>query len=221
MRSFPILSLAPLGLGLVFGCGPAPDPEAGAPADTTAVAEAGMSPAETALSVSCWLRNATPEEAAARPSPLGETEIRLGDHVGKVCYGRPFARGRAVEGGLIPYGTPWRLGANEATAIHLPFPARVGGVELEPGSYSLFAIPGEFEWEFVLNSNVQRWGIPFNDEVRASDVESFTGLPRTMTEPVEQFTVRWRPGDDGHGHLLLEWGITRVEIEVSLLDHAH
>jgi hypothetical protein len=126
-----------------------------------------------------------------------------------------------VEGGLIPFGEPWRMGANEATMIILPFPASIGGVELEPGSYSIFAIADEFEWEFVLNSNAQRWGIPIDDAVRAADVGSFTGLPRAMTEPVEQFTIRWY-SDDGHdGQLVLEWGTTRVEFEVALLEHLH
>jgi hypothetical protein len=180
-----------------------------------------MSAAEAAQDLSCWLRGVTLEEAMERPSPLGQTEIALGDHVGKVCYGRPSARGRVIEGGLIPFGEVWRLGANEATGLHLPFPAQVGGIELEAGSYSLYAIAGEFEWEFTVNSNAERWGIPVNDEVQAQDIGTFTGLPRTMTEPVEQFTINWHTHGGDNGHLVLEWGVTRVEIEVSLLDHVH
>ena len=220
MRSVPTLVSSLALLVFLSACGPSsegsdPAPEAGS------VGGGGMSAEEMALETSCWLRNATAEEAAERPSPLGETEIALGDHVGKVCYGRPFARGREVEGGLIPFGEPWRLGANEATAIHLPFSARVGGVELEPGSYSLYAVAGEFEWEFHLNSNAERWGIPINEAVRAGDVASFTGMPRTLTEPVEQFTIHWHSEDSASGHLAFEWGTTRVEFEVGLLDHAH
>jgi hypothetical protein len=180
-----------------------------------------MSAAEAAHDLTCWLRGVTLAEAMERPSPLGETELELDGHVGKVCYGRPSARDRVVEGGLIPFGAPWRLGANEATVIHLPFPARVGGVDLQPGTYSIYAIAGEFEWEFVLNSNAERWGIPINDAVRSGDIATFTGLPRTLTEPVEQFTIHWHTDGGDNGHLVLEWGTTRVEIEVSLLDHVH
>jgi hypothetical protein len=203
------------------GCGPASEPETGAPSGEEAAGESGTSQAAAAVDLSCWLRNGTAEEAMARESPLGETEIDLGGHLGKVCYGRPSARGRVVEGGLIPFGDPWRLGANEATAVHLSFPASVGGIEVEPGSYSLFAIAGEFEWEFVLNSNARRWGIPIDEEVRADDVGTFTGLPRTLTEPVEQLTIDWHTHGGDNGHLVLEWGNTRVEIEVALLDHTH
>jgi len=215
MRSLSALSPMFAGLALLWACGPAAD------ANTDSAAETQMSAAEVAQDLSCWLRNSTLEEAMERPSPLGETEIDLGGHIAKVCYGRPSAKDRVVEGGLIPFGEPWRLGANEATAIHLPFPASVGGIPLEPGSYSIYAVAGEFEWEFVLNSTAERWGIPVNEAVQAGDFATFTGMPRTLNEPVEQFSINWHTHGGDNGHLVLEWGTTRVEIEVSLLDHTH
>ena len=220
MRSVFPLSLALLSLGFFTACGSAPEAE-DATADVQSGSEGDMSAAEMAQDISCWLRGATLEEAMERVSPLGETEILLEGHTAKICYGRPSAKGRAVEGGLIPFGQPWRLGANEATALHLPFPVEVGGIPLEAGSYSLYAIADEFEWQFVLNSNAERWGIPFSDEVRATDVGTFTGLPRALTEPVEQFTINWHTDGGDNGHLALEWGSTRVEIEVKLLAHVH
>ena len=217
MRSVVTLWLTLVSLGFLSACGSAP--ESGD--DAEGPAESAMSGDEMAQDISCWIRGATLEEAMERASPLGETEIALEGHLGKICYGRPSARGRAVEGGLIPFGQPWRLGANEATALHFPFPVEVGGIPLEAGSYSLYAIADEFEWQFVLNSNAERWGIPIDDEVRASDVGTFTGLPRTMTEPVEQFSINWHEHGGENGHLGMEWGTTRVEIEVKLLNHAH
>jgi hypothetical protein len=221
MRSLLTLPTLFVFMALMGGCGSAGDQGGEAAPEAEAEPGSAMSAEELGQDMSCWLRGATPEEAMERPSPLGETEFSLEGNVGKVCYGRPSARDRQVEGGLIPFGETWRLGANEATAIILPFPARIGGVELQPGTYSIFAIPGEFEWEFVINSNAQRWGIPIDDAVRATDVGSFTGLPRAMTEPVEQFTIRWHTHDDHDGHLVLEWGRTRVEFEVALLEHSH
>lgn len=221
MRSVLTLSLALVSVGFLSACGSGSDATEEPPVDAETAAEGAMSEAEMALDASCWLGGATMEEAAERLSPLGETEIALEGHVGKICYGRPSAKGRAVEGGLIPFGQPWRLGANEATALHFPFPIEVGGIPLEAGSYSLYAIADEFEWQFVLNSNAERWGIPIDDEVRATDVGTFTGLPRTLTEPVEQFTINWHTHGGDNGHLVLEWGTTRVEIEAKLLEHVH
>ena len=216
MRSLFALSWALVGAVVMASCGSSADEEAGGSEDLPAAAEAGMPAPEATGEITCWLQNATPEEAAQRPSPLGETEIILDGHVGKICYGRPSARGRVVEGGLIPFGSPWRLGANEATALHLPFPVTVGGVQLEPGSYSLFAIAGESEWTLVLNSVAERWGIPINDEVRATDVGSFSATPEMLPEPVEHFTIRWAAEGQGSGRLLMDWGTTRVGVDVRL-----
>jgi hypothetical protein len=162
----------------------------------------------------CYLQGSDMAAAAQRPSPLGETLITLGGEEAKLCYGRPSANGRVIMGGLVPWGQPWRMGANEATALHLPFPATVGGVELEAGSYSLYAAPGESEWEIFVNGNAERWGIPINDEVTAENVGSFTRPATATEEPVQQLTFRWDPHGADMGHLVMEWESTRVEIPI-------
>ena len=117
-------------------------------------------------------------------------------------------------GALVPFGSPWRMGANEATAIHLPVAARIGEVEVEAGSYSLWAVPGADAWEIHVNGNVERWGIPINDEVQGADVGSFTVTPGATDEMVETMTFSWESHGEGMGALVLAWENTRVEIPV-------
>ena len=167
-----------------------------------------------AQDMSCYLARGTMDEAAQRPSPLGHTTFAMDGHEAMVCYGRPYAKGRTVMGELVPFGQPWRVGANEATAIHLPFAAEIGGVELEPGSYSLYAVPGEEEWTFFINSNHERWGVPINADVTAADLGSFTRPAESTDEMAEQLTFRWDAHGQGMGHLVMEWENTRVEIPV-------
>lgn len=167
-----------------------------------------------AQEASCYVAQGTMEEASQRPSPLGHTVFSIDDREAMICYGRPSARGRTVMGDLVPFGQPWRLGANEATAIHLPFAAEVGGVDLEPGSYSIYAVPGEEEWTFFLNSNHERWGVPIDADVRAAEVGSFTRPAESTDEMVEQLTFRWEAHGQGMGSLVMEWENTRVEIPV-------
>ena len=162
----------------------------------------------------CWLARGTFEEAAQRPSPLGETLITFGDAHAKACYGRPSARGRPVAGNLIPYGQPWRMGANEATVLHLPFPALVGELELGAGSYSLYTVAAETEWEIVVNGTPERWGIPINDEVMAGDLGSFRRPVQATEGMVEQLTFTWEPQSDEQGTLVVEWENSRVEIPI-------
>lgn len=153
---------------------------------------------------------ASGEELTGRASPPDSASVRLGDATAKLCYGAPSVRGREIMGGLVPFGQPWRMGANEPTTLHLPFPAEVGGVELEPGSYALYAIPGETEWTIVVNADPERWGVPIDDEVRARDLGSFTVRPERLEEPVERMRIGIQPPGDGTARIVLEWENTRV-----------
>src|SRR5688500_20140500 len=67
----------------------------------------------------CWVRG-SPERVAARPSILDSVSVQLGTSTVKLCYGRPRKNDRQIMGGLVPFGAPWRMGANEATVIHMP-----------------------------------------------------------------------------------------------------
>lgn len=169
--------------------------------------------------LACYLARGTMEEAQQRPSPLRTTEFSVGGNAGLLCYGAPSARGREIMGALVVYGQPERIGANEPTTIHLAGPANVGGVPLEAGSYSIYAIPGADEWEFFINSNWQRWGIPIDEDVRSADVGSFTATPETSDDFVETLTYSFEPlSNNTMGDLVLAWENTRVKFHVHPID---
>jgi hypothetical protein len=63
----------------------------------------------------------------------------------KICYSRPYARGRVIFGDLVPWDTLWRTGANEPTIIFLNRRATIAGMEVRQGSYSIYTVPGEHE----------------------------------------------------------------------------
>lgn len=130
-------------------------------------------PLSTPAARDCWIRGDR-SRLVTRASPHTSTTLVVGSDTITVCYARVARRGRPIMGGLVPYGEPWRLGANEATAIHVPFRGTIAGVAVEPGWYSLYAVPSEREWRIVVNAETQRWGIPINESVRARDVGSGT-----------------------------------------------
>ena len=161
---------------------------------------------------SCAFRGA-PDALVERPSPLDSLVIELGGAQAKLCYGRPSLRGRAMIGVVEPYGTPWRMGANEPTTLHLGFAARFGPVELEPGSYSLYAIPQASNWTIVVNSDARRWGIPISPDVRRSDVGSFEVETRRSDTVVETLTFSFEGGGN-EGDLLFAWERTSLRIPI-------
>ncbi len=157
---------------------------------------------------SCFVRGSvTPKELAARLSPLDSVSIPLGDAVAKLCYGAPSARGRTMVGGQDPFGRPWRMGANEPTTLHLPFSATVGGIELDPGAYRLYAIPTEERWTIVINGNVDRnsWGIPINEKVRAGDIGRFEVTPEHLDTFTETLTFSYDRQSDNRGAIVYKW----------------
>ncbi|MDX1492560.1 MAG: DUF2911 domain-containing protein [Longimicrobiales bacterium] len=206
MRRFSTLSVLLFGGLFLAACG-------GGEQESADMASSSQDMAASASSdaLSCYIANATMAEAQERPSPLQSVELSVGGNDALLCYGAPSARGRVVMGELVPFGEPWRLGANEATAIHLSGPATLGGVALEPGSYSLYAVPGEAEWQFFINTNAERWGIPIDASVRSSEVGSFTVEPATTDGMVETLTFHFEPNAEGTmGDIVMEWENTQA-----------
>ncbi len=162
----------------------------------------------------CWVQGST----EGRASPLDSATVELSGARAKVCYGAPSARGRQVMGNLIPLGEPWRLGANEATTLHLPFPAELGSVRLEPGVYSLYAIAGEQAWTIVVNGTAERWGIPIDAGVQAGDVARFQVPSVAAEEPVERLVLRFERRGDDAADLVVAWDRTRVTVPLRRVD---
>lgn len=151
-------------------------------------------------------------ELRTRLSPLDSTQLSVGGATVKVCYGRPSIRGRQIMGGLVPFGEPWRLGANEPTRLVLPFAAAVAGVRVGPGTYSLYVVPQKTSWEIHVNKAVDRWGIPINEQVQAQDVGTGTVPVERLGQPVQRLTLRLVRGSPME--LLVEWEKTRVRIPI-------
>jgi len=158
--------------------------------------DAEQAAVESAPELSCSTSSSA-EDLAARPSPLDSLAIDLDGAPALLCYGRPSANGRVMVGGLDPFDAPWRMGANEPTTLHLASAASVGGIELDEGSYALYAIPTAGTWTIVVNGNPDRWGVPITEEVRAADIGSFEVGVAELEEPVETLTFSFRAAEGG------------------------
>lgn len=154
----------------------------------------------------------TAAEIAQRASPLDSAQLTVEGATVKVCYSRPSARGRVVFDSLVPFGQPWRLGANEPTRLTLPFAADVAGVHVAPGTYSLYVVPRAASWEVHVNKAVERWGIPINAQVMAQDVGKGSVPVETLAQPVEQLTMTLVAG--APAELVVAWEKTRVRIPI-------
>ena len=52
----------------------------------------------------------------------------------KCTYGQPLMKRRMIFGNVVPYGKPWRTGANEATEITFTTNIQIGESVLNSGT---------------------------------------------------------------------------------------
>lgn len=225
MRKKKISRLAAAGFVAlaVVACGPDGGQDAETAADQTAaeqasngeVSDGDIDAPPVPAPAACWT-TAEPAELAERPSPLDSASVALSGGTVKVCHGSPQMRGRDIMGGLVPFDQPWRLGANEATRIHMPAAGTIAGVEVEPGWYSLYTIPSADSWQIFVNESSERWGIPISEEVRAADVGSGTVNVQSTDAPIEGLTMTLTENGADAAILTIEWEETRVQVPIEL-----
>jgi hypothetical protein len=174
-------------------------------------------PAPTAADSACPVLLPNDVPVQGRKSPLDSLTFTAGGKTVKVCYGRPSARGRKMIGGQgVPLGKLWRTGANEPTVIFTPVGLDIAGVKVAPGKYSLYSVPGEKEWQIIVNRSTSQWGHEneYTKEVEAQEVGRGKAPVEKLTKPVETFTITPHPTTGEVQHLYLDWETTRVAVPV-------
>lgn len=147
-----------------------------------------------------------------RPSPLAVVTSRYKDTYIKITYSQPHKRGRAIFGGLVPFGQVWRTGANEATELTVTRDIKINGTDLKAGSYSLFTIPQKDAWTIIINGELGLWGAyNYNNKL---DVARFDVPVTPVTEFVyEAFTILIDPRN-ARADLVLAWDRSKVIIPI-------
>ena len=150
------------------------------------------------LELEPWAREFAARDAAGRGmGPLSPRQASRASAAGSnlwLDYGRPSMRGRPIWGALVPYGTVWRMGANDAAHFATDRRVRLGDRTLEPGTYTLFLLPTADAWTLVVN---RKTGISGLEHDAAADVARVPMSRETLERPVEQFTMELRPAADG------------------------
>ena len=76
-----------------------------------------------------------------------------------IAYSSPSVKGRKIWGGLVPYDSVWRAGANEATTFETDKAIKVAGKPLPAGKYGFFLVPRKTgPWTAIFNNVPNQWG---------------------------------------------------------------
>ena len=146
-------------------------------------------------------------------SPPGTATFTFGD--GKtinIAYSRPSVRGRAIFGGLVPYGQVWRTGANAATTLKTDVDLTIGGASVPAGTYTLYSIPEEKKWTLIINKETGQWGTKYDQAQDLARVEMKVSKPAS---PTEQFTIGFDQTSATAAVLKLVWADTMAKVDVA------
>lgn len=148
-----------------------------------------------------------------QPSPAATVIQRVGVTDVTVVYSRPGKKGREIFGGLVPYNTLWRTGANANTTVEFSTDVVIGDAQVKAGTYSLFTIPGEDSWEVILNTNTKLWGVDGYSE--EEDVMRMN-VPTVKVNTVESFSISFDMVTPNGAHMVLAWDDKAVHVPITV-----
>ncbi len=136
-----------------------------------------------------------------------------------VVYSRPYKKGRAIFGNLVPYGQVWRTGANEATTFTTNKNLTIDGKTLPAGNYTLWTIPESDTWTVIFNKKNYSWGVDFKQKPQhdaTADVIRIKVPIQKVSPIVEQFTIGFQ--NPPEFALTLIWDDIKVLVPMSIVE---
>ena len=165
-----------------------------------------VAPADTVLDVEALAGGYAARDAAGTgvgvPSPADTARGTVAGSELEVAYSQPAARGRELWGGLVPFGSVWRTGANAATTLATASDIELGGIAVPAGEYTLWTLFSEDGGELIVNTQTGQWGTAYDE---AQDLARVGLEMESNEEFVERFTIGVEGEADG-GRLTLSWG---------------
>ncbi len=148
------------------------------------------------------------------PSPLQTVKQNFGTSDVSLEYSRPSAKGRKVYGDVVSFGTIWRTGANGSTKITFTDDVKVEGKDVKAGTYAIYSIPNEGNWDIMLYKDTKLGGNV--DEYKAENEVLKVNVKTTkVTEKVETFTVNFNNITATSTTLELVWENTKVPVQIT------
>lgn len=157
------------------------------------------------------IKTPAPSPAATVKQVVGLTDV-------EIIYSRPSMKGRTIFGDLVPFGKPWRTGANRNSTISFSEDVVIGGKTLAKGKYALYTIPKADVWEIFFYTDTDNGGLPeeWND---AKVALKATAKPESLNRNVESFTIGVNGLDNNSGVLEMSWEKTIVPLKFEVPTH--
>ena len=161
------------------------------------------------LSLTAGVRKQPPNKL----SPEASTTVQLGSTNVTIEYSAPSARGRKVEGGLIPYGRVWRAGADSATTLINDADIMIGTLMVPKGTHTLYVAAADSDWKLIVNKQTGQWGTEYSED---QDLGRVPMMLKKTDAPVETYKMQLTKNGGKSATLSLMWGTTTATVPVTL-----
>ena len=152
-----------------------------------------------------------------QPSPSSKLEQMVGLTEIEVEYNRPSKRGRVIFGDLVPFGKLWRTGANSSTKISFSTGVEINGNKIKEGTYSIFSIPNKTNWDIILYSDAELWGVPKDwDDKKIVFKSNYKSYKFEGSKRVETFTISLDNVTNNNTYLVIAWDDTYVKVKIDV-----
>ena len=153
--------------------------------------------------------------AQAQASPPKTATGSVGGKTITINYYSPSMRGRKIYGELVPYGKVWCPGANWATTItSLDAGLEIGTMKLKWGSYAIWVLPNETEWQAIINSDAKAFHLSHDSD---KDLGRIKMNLKTLEQPVESLTFEVRSDGGDKGTVALLWEKTEASFPFTVV----
>jgi hypothetical protein len=147
-------------------------------------------------------------------SPSADTSVKLKGREITIEYNAPSARGRKVEGGLIPYGQWYRMGADSATTLTTDADVTIGSLQVPKGVHTLYLLASENgDWKLIVNNQTGQWGTVYDE---SKDLGRTSMKVTKLSSPVDTFKITLASVEPDQATLSVEWGTTKASVPVKL-----
>jgi hypothetical protein len=148
---------------------------------------------------------------AASPSQTIKQDFGLGSI--EVSYARPGVKNRKILGNVVPFGSVWRTGANNATTLQFTDEVTIGGVKIAPGKYGLLTIPTKDNWTIIISNQTDVTSpAAYKQEM---DLVRLTAPVQSLKYRVENFTILIDDVKPTSCVIGLQWDKTKVSFPIT------
>lgn len=153
--------------------------------------------------------------AHAQASPPKTATGTVGGKEITINYYSPSMRGRKIYGELVPYNEVWCPGANWATTITaLDAGLEIGTMKLPKGTYAIWVLPTEKEWQAIINSDARAFHMNYRE---SKDIGRVKMNVKSLAKAVESLTFEVRSDGGNKGTVALLWEKTEASFPFAVV----